>query len=72
MSSIIGGLASSFGDSSQFGNLASLAGGFKNLNMDSELVAQFIPIILSFVQSKSGDVTKGLLEKVLKWLKRYD
>jgi len=66
MSSIIGGLASSFGDSSQFGNLASLAGGFKNLNMDSELVAQFIPIILSFVQSKGGDVAKGLLEKALK------
>ena len=66
MSSLIGGLASSFGGSSQLGNLASLAGGFKNLNMDSGLVAQFIPIILSFVQSKGGDVAKGLLEKVLK------
>ena len=66
MSSLIGGLASSFGGSSQLGNLASLAGGFKNLNMDSGLVAQFIPIVLSFVQSKGGDVAKGLLEKALK------
>ena len=66
VSNILGGLASSFGGSSKLGNLASLAGGFKNLNMDSGLVGQFIPIVLSFVQSKGGDIAKGLLEKVFK------
>ncbi len=66
MSSLIGGLASSFGGSSKLGNLASLAGGFKNLGMDSGLVGKFIPIVLSFVQSKGGDMAKGILEKVLK------
>ncbi len=63
----LGGLASSFGGgASQLGNLASLAGGFKSLNLDSGLVSQFVPIILSFVQSKGGDMVKGVLEKVLK------
>lgn len=66
VSSLIGGLTSSFGGSSQLGNIASLAGGFKSLNMDSGLVAQFIPIVLSFAQSKGGDLVKGLLEKALK------
>lgn len=66
VANILGGLASSFGGSNQLGNIASLAGGFKNLNMDSGLVGQFIPIILSFVQSKGGDIVKGLLAKALK------
>lgn len=66
VSNLLGGLASSFGGSSQLGNLASLAGGFKNLNMDSGLVGQFIPIVLSFVQSKGGDIAKNLLAKALK------
>ena len=65
-SGLLGGLASSLGGSGQLGNLASLAGGFKDLNMDSGLVAQFIPIVLSFVQSKGGGLAKNLLEKALK------
>jgi hypothetical protein len=62
----LGGLASSFGGGAeQLGSLASLAGGFKKLNIDSGLISKFLPIVLSFVQSKGGDSLKGLLEKVV-------
>ena len=62
----LGGLASSFGGGGKLGNLAALAGGFKSLNLDPEMVSKFIPIVMSFVQSKGGDTIKDLLGKVLK------
>ena len=63
----IGGLASKFGGGAEkLGDLASLAGGFKGLGLDSDMVGKFIPIILSFVQSKGGDSIKSLLAGVLK------
>jgi hypothetical protein len=63
----IGKIASGFGGgASQLGNLASLAGGFSKLGLDSGMIGKFIPIILTFVQSKGGDVAKALLEKALK------
>jgi hypothetical protein len=63
----LGGLASSLGGGAgQLGDLASLASGFKNLNLDSGMIGKFIPIVMSFVQSKGGDAVKGMLEKVLK------
>lgn len=63
----LGGLASSLGGGAgQLGNIAALAGGFKKLNLDSGMISKFIPIILTFVQSKGGDAVKGILEKVLK------
>jgi len=61
---LLGGIASKVGAES-LGGLASLAGGFKKLDLDSGLVTKFLPIILSFVQSKGGDKVKELLEKVL-------
>ena len=63
----LGGLASSLGGGAgQLGNLASLAGGFKKLNLDSGIIGKFIPIVMSFVQSKGGDSLKAILEKVIK------
>jgi hypothetical protein len=63
----IGKLASGFGGGAgQLGNLASLAGGFSKLGLDSGMIGKFIPIILSFVQNKGGDVVRKLLEKALK------
>jgi hypothetical protein len=63
----IGKLASGFGGGvGQLGNLASLAGGFSKLGLDSGMIGKFIPIILSFAQSKGGDVVKSLLQKALK------
>lgn len=62
----LGGLASAIGGGSHLGNLAALAGGFKGLDMDSGMIGKFIPVVLSFVQSKGGDAVKTILEKVLK------
>lgn len=67
LTSALGGLASSLGaGGGQLGNLASLASGFKSLNLDPGMIGKFVPIVMSFVQSKGGDVAKGVLEKVLK------
>ena len=63
----IGKLASGFGGGAgQLGNLASLAGGFSKLGLDSGMIGKFLPIILSFAQSKGGDAVKALLQKALK------
>lgn len=62
----LGGLASAFGGAaSQSGNLATLAGGFGKLNLDAGMIAQFIPVVLSFVKSQGGDTVQGLLARVL-------
>jgi hypothetical protein len=63
----LGSLGSALGGKAEaLGGLASLAGGFSKLGLDSGMVGKFIPIILSFVQSKGGDQLKGLLAGVLK------
>lgn len=67
LSGIMGGLASSLGGGAGgLGNLAGLAGGFKNLGLDSGMIGKFIPIVMSFVQSKGGDTVRSILEKILK------
>ncbi|ACF10968.1 conserved hypothetical protein [Chlorobaculum parvum NCIB 8327] len=66
LSSVLGGLASSFGGSGgQLGNLVSLAGGFSKLNLDADMIAKFVPIVLSFVKSQGGDALEGMLANVL-------
>ena len=61
---MLGGLASSLGGA-ELGNLASLAGGFSKLDMDAGMIGKFIPILLSFLQSKGGDGVASLVGKVL-------
>jgi len=60
---VMGGLGKMLGRGA---GLASLAGGFSKLGLDSGMIAKFVPIILSFVQGKGGDGVKALLEKALK------
>jgi hypothetical protein len=48
------------------GGIAGLAGGFSKLGMGGDMIGKFVPVVLSFVQSKGGDTVKSLLEKVLK------
>lgn len=50
----------------KLGNLASLAGGFKQLGLDAGMISKFMPIVLNFFQSKGGDAAKGLLAGTLK------
>jgi hypothetical protein len=63
----LGKIASGLGGGAgQLGNLASLAGGFSKLGLDSGMIGKFLPIILEFAQSKGGNVVKAILEKALK------
>ena len=57
-----GGLGDKLGG---LGDLASLASGFSQLGLSSDMVGKFAPIVLSFVQNQGGDSIKGLLEKVM-------
>jgi hypothetical protein len=47
-------------------SMAGLAGGFSKLGLDSGMIGKFIPIILSFVQSKGGEGLKAILGKAFK------
>lgn len=49
------------GKNQKLGGLASLAGIFKGLGLDMDMVGKFVPVILSFVQAKGG---AGLREKL--------
>lgn len=64
----VGGLAGMMGGGSggQLANMAALAGGFSQLGLNPAMATKFIPIILSFTQSKGGDGIKDILAGVLK------
>ncbi len=62
---LLGGLAGAIGGG-QAGNLAALASGFSQLKLDPEMIGKFVPILLSFVQSKGGSEIAQLLGGVLK------
>ena len=62
----IGGLASAMGGGGNVANLAALAGGFTQLGLNPDMVAQFVRVVLSFVQSKGGDQVSNILAGVLK------
>jgi len=47
------------------GRLASLAGSFQSLGLNSDMVSRFIPVILQSVQSQGGSATMGLLQSAL-------
>lgn len=48
------------------GDLADLASGFSKLGLDVNMIQQFVPIILSFVQQKGGAGVASILQQVLK------
>ena len=60
----LGGFASAFGGGSKLGNLATLVGGFKELDLDSDMIASFGKIIMSYVQERGDDSVKAILNKV--------
>ena len=67
----LGGLASAFGgdSASKLGNLATLVGGFKELDLDSDMIASFGKVIMSFIESQGDDSVKAILDKVVASLK---
>ena len=66
----IGGLAGALGGGGgsigKLAGLASLAGGFGQLGLKPDMIAQFVPIILSFAENQGGEGIKKILEGVLK------
>lgn len=66
LSGAIGGLTSMLGgDAEKLGGIASLSGSFDKLGLDMDMAAKFLPIIMSFVQSKGGDTLKSIFNDVL-------
>lgn len=63
----VGSITSAFGGKAgKLGSLAGIASGFSKLDLDSDMLGKFLPVILSFVQSKGGDSLKNILSGVLK------
>lgn len=60
---MLGQAASSMGG--QLG-MAALAPGFQALGLDPAMASQFVPVILSFVQSEAGQQTAALLGSTLR------
>jgi hypothetical protein len=50
---------------SSLSSMAGLAESFSKLGLSSDMVNQFLPIVLDFVQSKGGDALKNLLQSAL-------
>ena len=44
--------------------LASLADQFSKLKMDKDMIGKFVPVVLSYVESKGGSQIAGLLKNV--------
>ncbi|HNR94675.1 MAG TPA: DUF2780 domain-containing protein [Kiritimatiellia bacterium] len=67
-SKLLGSLASAAGGDKLggLGQLASLAGGLKSLNLSGDTLSRFIPVILGFVQGRGGSAVKDILASVLK------
>jgi len=69
---MLGGIASMLGGegggaaAGKLAGLASLAGGFSNLKLDSGMIAKFVPVVLEFVKSRKGQELFTLLASALK------
>jgi hypothetical protein len=61
---LLGGVVSSFAGS-QAGDLASLAAGFSKLGLDPEMIGKFVPVVLSFLESKGGEGLAQIVRNVL-------
>lgn len=65
-SGLFGSVTSALGvDTGSIGTLMSLAGQFKSLNLDSDMIAKFAPIIMDFLKEKGGDSLKEIAGKFL-------
>lgn len=66
LGSMFGSITSALGvNTGNLGNLAALAGQFKSLNLDADMIAKFAPIVMSFLQEKGGDTLKDIAKKFL-------
>jgi uncharacterized protein VcgC/VcgE DUF2780 len=64
---MLGGLGGMLGGKAgNLGNLAALAGGFSKLDMDSDMIQKFLPVVMSYLKEQGGSGLDGILEKVMK------
>jgi hypothetical protein len=64
-SETISSVTSMLSDNSSTGNLASLASTFSELGMGSDMIGQFMPIILDYLQSTGGETVMSLMKGAL-------
>lgn len=62
---LLGAAASAMGGGSSLGSLATLAGAFQTLGMNSGMASQFLPVVLQYVQGQGGAGTMNLLKAAL-------
>lgn len=63
---MLGGLGGMLGGKAgSLGNLAALAGGFSKLDMDSDMIQKFVPVVMSYLKEQGGSELEGLLKKVM-------
>jgi hypothetical protein len=63
---LIGSAASMLGGQvGGLGDLAALAGSFQTLGMNTNMITQFVPLVLQYVQGQSGAGAMSLLQSAL-------
>lgn len=63
---LLGSAASVLGEQTgELGSLAVLAGSFQNLGMNANMIGQFVPLVLQYVQEQSGPAAMSLLQGAL-------
>lgn len=53
------------GQANGLGSLAALAGSFQTLGMDTNMISQFLPVVLQYVQGQGGPSAMSLLQNAL-------
>jgi hypothetical protein len=63
---LVGGASSMLGGGADsLGGMATLGEAFSKLGMGSDMVSQFIPIVLDYVKQTEGEAVKDLLQQAL-------
>lgn len=53
------------GEHNGLGSLAALAGSFQALGLNTNMISQFVPVVLEYVQDQSGPAAMSLLQNAL-------
>ena len=65
MGGMLGKVTSALGAGEGLGGLASLASQFKSLDLDSDMIKKFAPVVTGFLESKGGPGISSILGKLL-------
>lgn len=67
LAGVVGSALSAFGmGNSKVAGLAQLAGQFKSLNLDADMITKFAPIVTGYLQQQGGTTAVDLIQKFLK------